>query len=549
MKRKVLAAGSLLLFASTACPNNEPILPPCTAAGAAVSLSVTQYVSENPTPAKGCTVFPASPGASREYLAMAQIATGEPGQNTSFRLLGDTIRPALMAAPPIENSIESSPASEFHAFLRRNDHDNWRAFPIRELGPERPFPPLFTGPPNYGESRTFQVCGNLTCSRFQTISAIAKAVKSNLAIFVDLAAPGGGLDSTTLDGLATQFDEHLYPVDTAAFGSESDIDGNGVVLVLMTPVVNKLVTAAECQKSGYVAGFFYGLDLLPSQANSNAGELFYSMVPDPDGSLSCPHSNAQVIRDFPLTVIHEFQHMISFNQHAIVRPGAGEILWLNEGFSHYAEELGGWHYGAGTPQFSAFNRGNVRNAYQYLDSTAYHYLTPVAGIGSLAERGAAWLFVRFLVDQYSAGSTMDDWNVVTRKLVATTEYGWENIETVTGDPFESIATRWALANYVSDLPGFTAPPELQYKSWAFRTTYALLHTQEPNNFPETFPLNPTQSDGRSVLLQGKLFGGSGVYHLVEQPGDDRGFTLHFTDAEGRAIQDGLKPRLNLIRIR
>ena len=33
--------------------------------------------------------------------------------------------------------------------------------------------------------------------------------------------------------------------------------------------------------------------------------------------------------------------MISFNQHVLVRDGDAEDTWLNEGLSHYAEELGG----------------------------------------------------------------------------------------------------------------------------------------------------------------------------------------------------------------
>jgi len=40
----------------------------------------------------------------------------------------------------------------------------------------------------------------------------------------------------------------------------------------------------------------------------------------------------------PVTFIHEFQHMISFNQHVLVGNSVnGEVLWLNEGFSHYAK--------------------------------------------------------------------------------------------------------------------------------------------------------------------------------------------------------------------
>ena len=52
----------------------------------------------------------------------------------------------------------------------------------------------------------------------------------------------------------------LYPADTSAFGRESDIDGNGIVMVLMTGKVNSLV-ASPCT-GGSIAGYFYGGDLL-----------------------------------------------------------------------------------------------------------------------------------------------------------------------------------------------------------------------------------------------------------------------------------------------
>ena len=33
--------------------------------------------------------------------------------------------------------------------------------------------------------------------------------------------------------------------------------------------------------------------------------------------------------------------MISYNQHVLVAAGSAEDTWLNEGLSHFAEELGG----------------------------------------------------------------------------------------------------------------------------------------------------------------------------------------------------------------
>ena len=544
-----MAVAPLSFLMVAACSGStEPRLPPCTAGGTPVTLAVGQYVALDPVPDSGCTVYPAAGASGAEYLVMPQLATGEPGKTSSFRLAGDTIRP--VAAPSIDQAVpEMSPAQQFHDFLRHGDEKAWRGRPLA-APPLRPFPAPAAGKPVYGDSRQFHVCSNLTCTTFQTVTATAGAVLNKVAIFVDNASPAGGLDSLQLDSLGRTFDNRLYPTDTAAFGRESDIDANTVVLVLMTPVVNKLVNKADCTNKGFVAGFFYGADLLPSIANSNAGELFYSIVPDPGATLSCSHSTTEVERLVPVTFIHEFQHMISFNHHVLERPGNGEVLWLNEGFSHYAEELGGRSYGSGTPDFSRFTIGDLFNAYEYLDSTDKHFLLPTEGIGSLAERGAAWLFVRFMVDRFSGGTSMAQWNTFTRGMLETSATGADNVANATGLPFDTVVTRWALANYVSDLPGFTPPTALTYDSWRFRTTYAALYAQDVNhdNFKKPFPLTPAQSSGRAVSLSGTLRAGSGVYQSVVQTANDRGFTLHFTTSGGGLLNASLVPRLNVIRI-
>jgi hypothetical protein len=97
--------------------------------------------------------------------------------------------------------------------------------------------------------RTFQVCAKTDCTRFDRVGARVRAVKTKVAIYVDTLAPAGGLDSASLDSIADIFDRRLYGIDTAAFGQESDIDSNSVVLVLMTNTVNKLISASECNSA------------------------------------------------------------------------------------------------------------------------------------------------------------------------------------------------------------------------------------------------------------------------------------------------------------
>lgn len=541
--------GLLFLVAGVACKgtteNNN--ITPCTAAGTPVNLAVGQYTSVDATSASGCTVFPANGAVPAEYLIVPQLGTGTPGGLSSFRVDGDTIRPAMSVAL-FEPTRELSPAERFHRFLREGDERGWRGFVPKAGAPEQPRRSSRQATITYGDVDNFKTCSNLDCTATQTVAATARAVKTKVVIFTDNTVAFGGLDSARLDTLAELFESRLYASDTAAFGRESDIDANGVVLVLMTPRVNSLVSASQCQRSGFVAGYFYGADLIPTHPNSNDGEIFYSLVADPNGTFSCSHSTTSVQRIVPVTFVHEFQHMISFNQHVLVRGGAGEVLWLNEGFSHYAEELAARTYPNGSTEFSRFAIGNLFNAYQYLDSTKSTFLLASEGIGSLAERGAAWLFVRYIVDRHSGGSTLGQWNTFTRSMVETNATGAANVAARAGLPFETVVARWALANWVSDLTGFTAPTELKYDSWAFRTTYASLNAQDANNFPKAYPLTPTVSAGRDVAMNGTLRAGSGSYHRATQGPTVAGFTLSFTTSDGGVISSSLVPRLNVIRI-
>ena len=555
--RRLGRGGLAWLLLVTACTKGaEPSITPCTAAGDSVTLAPGGYGFFDPVGA-GCTVFPAT-ASDAEYLVVPQLTAGNPGDQAQYRLGGDTINPITPSPTPQQLRALSS-AERFHLFLRLGDERrSWGFAPEVAPQPSAPQPAPQIGPPVYNQRRTFKVCAKLDCSRFDDVVARAKGISAKVVIFVDSLAPAGGLDSVQLDSVARTFDQRLYAIDTAAFGRESDINQDSVVMVLMTNTVNKLVTTAECNQSGFVAGFFFGVDIDPHFSNdsrSNKAEVFYSIVVDPAGTLSCSHSAVEVQAFVPVTFIHEFQHMISFNQHVLVGGANGELLWLNEGFSHYAEELGGRSYEANPNARIAdctigtlpcrFYAGNLLNANDYLDSTENHYLLPTEGIGTLAERGAAWLFVRYLVDRYAGGTTIAAWNTFTRSLVQTTQVGAANIENATGDQFEDIVSRWGLANWVTDLSPL---PELKYDSWNMHSVFSSLHTQRPGLFPNFYPVTPSVSTGRGVALSGTLHSGSPIYHRATQAAGDPGFTLSFTAPSGALINAAMKPRLSVFRL-
>jgi len=324
------------------------------------------------------------------------------------------------------------------------------------------------------------------------------------------------------------------------------------VLVLMTNRVNQLVTGAECLASGYVGGYFFGGDIDPYfRRFFNSAEIFYSIVPDPAATLSCAHSVSQVKTNLPVTFVHEFQHMISYNQHVLLRGGQAEILWLNEGLSHYAEERGGRSFlplPAGDSTFCFFVRGDLNDAGQYLANPESHFLVDTSGIGGLAERGAYWLFVRYLVDHFGGTGALADADAFTRTLVQTGFTGAANVTRHTNASFTDLVSRWTFANWVSDLPGFTPPSALQYRSWAFRTDFPQFSQTCSSRIPAAFPLVPAVSQGNAVSLSGTLRAGSAWYYRAQQNAAAAGFILRFTDPSGGALRSSLAGRLGVIRI-
>ncbi len=490
--------------------------------------------------AAGPLRFPATDTAGAEYLVVGQLATTQADLSASYTLGGSAV-PLAEAAGLVGAARQLPLAVRFHDALRRMDEavalaslrQGWRAPPAAPRA----------GPPPVGDQRTFKVCANLDCSSLVNVTAVAQVVGARAAIYVDVAAPSGGFSLSDLQALSQQFDGVLYPIDTLAFGPPSDIDGNGVVIILMTPKVNALISSPACQQS-FVTGFFLAADLAAAtRATYNDGEVFYAMVPDPLGTVSCPQPVSRVKAVIPPTFIHEFQHMISFNQHTLVRNGPTEVLWLNEAMSHLAEELGGRHYdslGVDTTA-SRFLFGDLYNAYQYLVNPAANAMISVTGPDDLSQRGGQWLFLRYLVDRYGPATT--------QRLEQTSLTGDANVVSAAGStPFATLLGRWALAVYVSDLPSFTADTLISYANWHFRTTFASLHQQLPTDFSRIFPLVPLAATGGSFAATGTIRSGSGSYVYVTQPAGAPAFTVTFTQPGGLALNASGNPQLAIVRI-
>ena len=517
-------------------------LPPC-AAASTVSLGAGAYTTYDIASDSGCALFQAnaSTSDSAEYLVVVQAAGGSPGDSASYLIEADlaTSRPPRGAAavPPRTASARGSIQAAFERGLRARARQSaaaagavLRAAAAAPVG----------APPTVGSLRSFSVCSNLDCTAYRPVTARALIVGTHIALYEDTLAPADGFGPADLAGLERVFDTRVYRLDTLAFGRESDVDGNGVVIVLLTTLVNRLVSPAQCDTGGYITGFFDAADLDPSTAAThNHGEVFYGMVPDPSGSLSCAHSTARVAAVLPTTFAHEFEHMINYVQHVLVRGGPPEDDWLDESLAKLAEELTAESYLPGdTATFAGDVYEDLYCAGQYLLAPESHFLLTITD-QSFGDVGAGWLFVRWLVDQRGTG--------ITRPLVQTSLTGTANVTAAAGLPFATLASRWALANWVSDLPGFDAPGELRYASWRFRSALAALHLRDSLDFPRPFPLVPVSVSAGMPDLGGWVRAGSGVYLLVHQDPGEGPDTL-LVNPGTAAIPASLEPRLAVIRL-
>jgi hypothetical protein len=494
------------------------------------------------------------PGAGANYLVVPQFATGTGERSEVQYTLGSS--GGQVAAARVPGTSTTSPALHLDNVLRGIEGGlaPLAAREARALGSVA----LSRGPSlqQVGSSRTFRVLSCIPENQqqqltFTTITATLRFAGQNILIYVDNQAPTGasGLSDSVLNKLGTWFDGDLYNLTVSTFGSESDVDGNDRVIVLMTPVVNGLTPRTNCDV--VIAGFFFGLDLTQS-ANSNRGEVFYSLAPDPQGQFSCARSVRTVELSTPSTFVHEFQHMISFNQHVLVRGGPDEDTWLNEGLSHIAEEVAAIFYDNKygpppaprlfTDTANIFIGNNLANSYQFLESTPTTSLTIFeATTGTLEERGAVWLFLRWLADQKD--------NTIFGRLVQTSSTGIANVENISAESFPVLFGDWALALWTDSIPNHprtSVPERNRFKSRNLRQIFARLNAIAPSDFPRQYPLVLRPLPFGASVQDEMLPGTMEFFQFVA--GSDPAAGLRFARPGGQMFSDALKPQLGVFRL-
>ncbi len=501
----------------------------------------------------GCLVLPGD-DLDAEHLVVLQNASDRARVDLAYRLVGITgdsedvaaeeaeslagsltADPARHAAPDaVSGSAPTDFATAFERRIRRREAAIPQSAFIRT--PDAAAYRNGSGgeaPPVVGDRREFEVFNRN--DEFTTVTAVVRHVSSRAVFYEDENTPAGGLGTSDFIGFGDLFDNPVYPKMVDVFGQPSDIDGNDRILVLFTPVVNELTGAGA---SGFVAGFFFGNDLT-TRRGSNRAEIFYSVVPDPEGLHGDPRMRERVLEVVPPVLAHEFQHMIHFNQRTLLRGAGPESLWLSEGLAHAAEDIVGDVFAnRGDAERAAdFKVSNFSRVFFYLEDPGAVSLISPDSPGSLAERGAAWLYLRYLQAHYGGENLLG-------RLTRTTRVGVSNVEAETGRAWGSLFADWSTAIYADDAPWLAelaAPPEYTIPGVDLRALFS--------QTTRGFPLDPRRIGAGDFDLVDVLPAASAAYYLVGGAGVGTPRNLRIASDTGAALDSDAPAQLTVMRLR
>ncbi len=351
-----------------------------------------------------------------------------------------TLMPDLSTATPvvpIQISTEPVSDSDTENLMRLQNAEIKASDPNRlayEFGFTNTIQATNSEPPveyQEGDRQTFWAFNNDTNQPYQ-VEAHLGCERDHLYFWV-----GEDVDysKSDLSALCDSFEENIYPVNRAFFGTEwtPGVDNDPHIYVLFA------------RGMGSVGGYFSSSDeYLPSvHEYSNAHEIIF---------ISADYNTLDAEYTYGV-LAHEFQHMIHFYQ------DTNEDGWVNEGFSELAALL------------NHFDPGG--NDYLFLSNPDWQLNTwPVDSNQTRASYGSAFLFMTYFLDRFGED--------ITQQLVSAPENGLAGIDSVltsnnvkdtltdnliTADDFFA---DWAITNYLGD--STVSDGRYAYISYPYATT-------------------------------------------------------------------------------
>ncbi len=410
---------------------------------------------------------------------------------------------------------------------------------------------LLVAPPSAGDTLMYRVpdihAADL-CATYTTVRGVVKYVSQHGVFVQDANAPTGGFAAQDYTDIATEWESLIFPTDTMYFGAPTDRNQDGHITILYTPVVNK--ATPQGKPGGYIAGFFWGGDLVKkteyqqinqSCPQTNEQEIFYMLVPDPSGTVNSNVFTVETVKQNTRgTVAHEFQHMINQGLR-LLNPAvdSSETIWLNEGLSHFAEEIVGRAFrGFGDFQnlsfhdvnpnpssqndYLAFFRENLLRLRPWMARPDTSSPISVKARDQLAPRGAAWMLLRYLTDHVSNGNA----KAFLRHIVAGPDIGVRNlVQWSNGAQFDDMLRGFLVSMYTDEtgVPGLSA--QYAVPSWNIRDVMQSVNSG-------IFPLLVTSLP--SAISTQSLSGSGNYFRLTRQSASPQA-TFRMTAAGGAPV--------------
>jgi hypothetical protein len=151
-------------------------------------------------------------------------------------------------------------------------------------------------------------------------------------------------------------------------------------------------------------------------------------------------------------------------------------------------------------------------------------VTSFEDFGTLSERGAAWLFLRWLGDREGAG--------VYRRLVQSRLTGTENVAAVAGRPFPELFAQFGIAVWADSLPGLArdaVPLPYRFTSRTPRALFARLAAV--GAVQGGFPVRPASLAGGAALSR-DMKAGSLDYFELRVPAESASVLVRFAPGAG-----------------
>jgi hypothetical protein len=505
--------------------------PPCGSSSQSSSLAVGQVVQFAGSAASEFCLQGTANGA--EFTAIPYYSDFSSSQLRVSILTGNTttaVTSNRIIAPNFQRSVSAEPRlsrdDAFELALRERS--------IAELTPLIPAARMAkqegggrfnmsVAVPAIGDFMKFNTNANATCSSPNMRTGRIVAITNRAIVVTDTANPANGFTTADFQNFGAAFDTLVFPVDSVNFGAPTDIDKNQHVIIFFTRAVNELTPPSS---SSYVSGYFFSRDLFPTTqsngvtgcATSNFAEMFYMLVPDPEGVVNQNSRTVDFVKSITVaTLAHEFQHLINASRHLYVNGSATfEDTFLDEGLAHEAEELAFYRSSGLAPRqnlsyqtieaspsvqaaFDNFGAPNFRRFREYLNNPQAN--SPYINNGFIPTRGAIWSFLRYAADR-RGDSESQMWFQLANPPPGI--HGIGNITRAVTPELAGWVRDWEIANYADDfVPGVASVDT--HPSWNIRSIIEVVNqgmwALDTQPVDSTNITSVTIGDGSSAYLR------------------------------------------------